>query len=396
MEKNKTPFIRNIPFAVFLLLFGAFILSAQGCKEKADAPPKQEQKAETKPSTAENVTPKSEGDANTAKPDAEAKPQTAENVTPKSEGDANTAKPETEAKPQTAENVTSVSKTDFAALEKSVLDIKQKQEANDASLSTFQIWQMVSAISAALIAFLLLGAFVLLLLKQLKLSLFIGDISKSDGNLRKEHSLVEKSGSGASTGASSVELSALKKGLNDLQSQIEQLTDKVNSQSKSVTRLENDLSSFQSETSDLKQKLRISEDAFSSLKTDMDKNREKLAWKEQVENNPVAAFNQWAQNPHRPFPQYFTYITSLKLEFRTKQDFTDTNTETDWIRNTIGDKKYLFPNPNKIDRLSGPADKLYKMTGVRKAKGTNSVKVTSACLIKEGNFIEYQGELMLM
>jgi hypothetical protein len=127
----------------------------------------------------------------------------------------------------------------------------------------------------------------------------------------------------------------------------------------------------------------------------MDKNREKLAKKELVESDPVAAFNQWAQNPYFPLPPYFTYVANVRPEFRTKQVFTDTNTETEWIKNTIGEKKYLFPNPNKIDNISGPIDKLYKVTGIRKAKGTNSVKVTEACQIREGNFIEYQGELML-
>jgi uncharacterized coiled-coil protein SlyX len=263
-------------------------------------------------------------------------------------------------------------------------------------VSNPSILQIIPAISVALIALLLLGLFVLLLLKQLRLPVVLEHKPNPvDENLMKEHQASEESKAG-SPGISSFELNAFKKELEDVQHQLTKLNEKVNVQSENSSRFQSDLASVKTGMDDFKQTIKGTNDTVSLLKTDMDKNREKLARKEQVENDPVAAFNQWAQNPHLELPQYFTYVTIVKLELRTKQEFTDTTTETEWVRNIIGEKKYLFPNPNTIDNLSGPIDKLYKVAGTRKAKGTNSVKITSACQIKEGNFIEYQGELTLI
>jgi peptidoglycan hydrolase CwlO-like protein len=287
--------------------------------------------------------------------------------------------------------------SNIAQLEKSIKEIGNSLDRLSSSVPKPQIWQIISAVSAALMALLLLGVVVLLLLKQLRFYAVVEDTpkSKSGEKPRKEHSLPEES-EAVSRGISSIEFNTLKNELDETRLQLRQLTDKADSQSKDTSRFQSDLSSLQREMTDFKQKIKGVNDTVSLLKTDIDKNREKLARKELVENDPVTAFNQWAQNPHLPFPQYFTYVADVKSEFRTKQNFTDTNAETEWIRNTAGEKKYLFPNPNKIDDLSGPIDKLYKMTGTRKEKGKNSVKVTSACQIKEGNFIEYQGELLLI
>jgi peptidoglycan hydrolase CwlO-like protein len=289
-------------------------------------------------------------------------------------------------------------KNDLDALEKEFFQ-GTRAFFNDVSkkISQPQIWHIVLSVSAALISVTLLAFFVLLLLKILKFHAVAANVPKYefDGKLQREHSVIEESRS-TPAGISPAEFSMIKHRLDTVQFQLRELTDKVASQSKEAAYLNSNLTSLQSEVTDFKRKLKNSEDAFSSLKTDMDKNREKLARKEQVESDPVAAFNQWSQNPYLPFPQYFTYVTNVKLEFRTKQEFIDTGTETDWIRNTIGEKKFLFPNPNKIDSLSGPVDKLYKAVGIRKGKGANSVKVTNACQIKEGNFIEYQGELTFM
>jgi peptidoglycan hydrolase CwlO-like protein len=283
-------------------------------------------------------------------------------------------------------------------LEESIKEIESSQDRLSPGASKLQIWQIISAVSAALIALLLLGLVVLLLLNQLRFHAVVEDApkSKSCEKSREEHLSPEKPAN-VSLGISSIdEFNVFRNKFDDVQLQLRQLTDKVNSQSKDALRFQSDLGILQTEMADFKQKIKSTNDTVSLLKTDVDKNREKYARKEQVENDPVAIFNQWAQNPHLSFPQYFTYIANVKLEFRTKQDFTDTNTETEWIRNTVGERKYLFPNPNKIDNLSGPIDKLYKVAGMRKAKGKNSVKITSACQIKEGNFIEYQGELLLI
>jgi predicted nucleic acid-binding Zn-ribbon protein len=296
---------------------------------------------------------------------------------------------------------------DNSELSKNISKIDDSLRHLSDSASTPQIWQIIPTISVALIALLLLGVVVLILLKQLRLHVVVEhDRKLADEKPVKEYQPAEES-KALPQGISSFELDTLKKDIKNVQNQLAKLNDTVNIQSENSSRFQSNLTSFQTEMTDfkqttqteitgLKQTIKNANDAVSSLKTDIDKNREKLAKKERVESDPVSVFNQWAQNPHMPFPQYFTYVTNVKLEFRTKQEFTDTTTETEWIRNTIGEKKYLFPNPNKIDNLSGPIDKLYKVAGTRKAKGTNSVKITSACQIKEGNFIEYQGELTLM
>ncbi|MHC6202380.1 hypothetical protein ACYULU_04205 [Breznakiellaceae bacterium SP9] len=112
----------------------------------------------------------------------------------------------------------------------------------------------------------------------------------------------------------------------------------------------------------------------------------------------VDAFNQWAKDTQQPLPPYFTYVyvNNAKLELRKKQEFTDTTVETAWIRNTSGDKKYFFPNPNWIGNHSGILDDIYRVTGTRKAKGANCVKITKACQIDKDNVIEYKGELTLL
>jgi uncharacterized protein YukE len=266
------------------------------------------------------------------------------------------------------------------------------------SISKPQIWQIIIAVSAAFIAFLLLGVIILALLRKSIFSAAVDVPTKpADEKPVKEDQPLEKS-SNVSPGISSSEFNTLKNKLEDQRYLIDELRKKVMSQSEDALRFRGDFTSFQTEMAGFKQAIKSTNDAVSSLKTDIDKNREKFAMKEQVERDPVVVFNQWAQNPHSPIPQYFTYIANVKLEFRTKQDFVDngSNNPTDWIKNTIGEKKYLFPNPNKIDNLSGPIDKLYKVTGMRKAKGTNCVEIISPCQIKEGNFIEYQGELRLM
>jgi septal ring factor EnvC (AmiA/AmiB activator) len=282
---------------------------------------------------------------------------------------------------------------DVDALRGSLQEIRQRQDQLDLAfnkISKSQIWRIVSSVSQAFIALLFLGAFALFLLKHPQTHQNKDRKAKPARDMPKDPSPAEESA------VASAEFNVLKSDLANFQIQTKQLTDEVNLQAKTIEHLENYLDSFKSEITEVKEKLRAAREEFASLKTDIGKNQQKLAWKEEVESNPVAAYNQWAQNPRRPLPQYFTYIANVKPEFRVKQDFADTNNETDWIRNTIGEKKYLFPNPNLIDNLSGPVDKLYKVTGARKSKGTNSVKATNPCQIMDNNFIEYQGELLLL
>ena len=249
-----------------------------------------------------------------------------------------------------------------------------------------EIMEIVSSVSQTLIAVILFVYLALLLLKKGRFQI-VCDSLKDTGCSDTENT---------SSDIKSEDTGLFKNQLDDIQSQLKQLANRMDLQLKDASRFESSLTSLQSDIADNRQKIKDMNAAVSSIRIDMDRDKEKHTRKEEVETDPVRAFNNWAQNSRQPLPQYYTYVAILKLEFRTKQDFTDTQTETDWIRNTIGEKKYLFPNPNKIDSLSGPVDKLYKVVGLRKGTGANTVKITNACQIKEGNFIEYQGELILI
>jgi len=343
MKRNKLFFVKHLHFVLFFVLFGVFSLYAE------DVPPGTELQAES--------------DSN-----------------PKDEFPA----------------LLSPLEEYFSDLNDKIGGMQSSLDGLSDSVSKPQIWQIIPAISIAFIALLLSGVVVFLWINQLKLRKVSGNGQRLvDEKHIKEHQPTEESKS-ASQGIILSEINTLKNTLEDVQYQMKKLDDKINHQSENSSHFQGDLASFQADMASLRQTIKSSNDEISSLRSVVEKNREKLARKEQVENDPVHAFNQWAQNPNLPFPEYFTYVTDVKLEFRTKQEFTDTQTETEWIRNTIGEKKYLFPNPNKIDNLSGPIDKLYKVAGTRKAKGSNSVKISNACQIKEGNFIEYQGELLLL
>jgi hypothetical protein len=254
--------------------------------------------------------------------------------------------------------------------------------------SKLQLFQMISAISEALIAVLLLGVVVVFLLKNI-----FHIIPGATGVKTNEAPGAESKDIISELTA---EINSFKYKLDNIQSQLKRFSDSMDLQSGETSHIKENLSSFRTEMTDNNQKIKNMEAAISSLKNDIDKDKEKYTRKEEVERDPVAVYNKWAQNPGLPLPQYFTYVSISKLELRTKLEFTDVVFETDWIKNTVGEKKYFFPNPKKIDNLSGPVDKLYKVVGTRKGLGANSVKITNACQIKDGNYIEYQGELVLM
>ena len=244
--------------------------------------------------------------------------------------------------------------------------------------SKLQIFNIISAVSQALIAVCILGVLALFLLKNI--FHIIPDKPEAKTNEAPADdfkNVISELG---------VEINSLKYKLDNIQSQLGQFSGKMDLQSGETSRL----------MEDNKQKIKNMEAAISSLKTDIEKDKERVIRKEETEKDPVAVFNKWAKNPLLPLPLYFTYVKVTEPGFRAKQEFTDAITESDWIRNTIGEKKYLFPNPRKIDNLSGPVDKLYKVTGTRKALGDNLVKIIEACQIKEGNLIEFQGELELI
>ena len=255
--------------------------------------------------------------------------------------------------------------------------------------SKVQFFQVVSAISEALIAFLILGAFVLFLLIHIFHIIPEKPAAKTSEALAAESKNVIPE--------LVTDIDSLKYTLGTIQSQLRQLTEKTDLQSGEISRFKDNLTSIRTEMEDNKQKIKNMETAISLIKTDIDKDKEKNTRKEETERDPVAVFNKWAQNPGLSLPLYFTYVSiTTKPETRTNLAFTDSVLETDWIRNTVGEKKCLFPNPKKIDNLPGSVDDLYKVFGTRKGLGANSVKITKVCQIKDGNFIEYKGELDLM
>jgi len=338
MGKNNLFFTKHLYFAVIFILFGAYNLYAQNDSSNSEQKPDNDIKTETViPALEEN----------------------------------------------------------FSLLNNNIGKLRASSERLSDSVSKFQIWQVISAVSLALIALILLsGSVVFLWMNRLKLSQFFGAGQK----LANEKQIKDRfdESKPASSGIMPSEFNELKYKFDDIQYQITRLDDEIKRQSKITLQFQNDLTFLKTEMSDLKQTMVNANSNFSSLKTEIEKNREKLIRKEQVERDPVYVFNQWAQNPHLPLPEYFTYVNITKLEFRIKQEFFDTRTETEWIRNTISERKYLFPNPNKINNLSGPIDKFYKVTGTRKAEGLNSIKIINPCEIKEDNYIEFQGNLLIL
>ena len=115
-----------------------------------------------------------------------------------------------------------------------------------------------------------------------------------------------------------------------------------------------------------------------------------------AEDNTIKIFNEWAKNPKLPLPPQFKFADG-KLRLREKQEIYETNDiDSLWIINKSGDVKYLFPNPNAIDEIGGNIENIYAVTGTRKAKGQNKVKILDACKLKDGGFIEFKGELNLL
>ena len=345
MEKNKTLYLKRLSFTVILAVFAAVILFAQ----------------------------KSGGTGSDT--DFQKKMIEIENDLSSTKNHFN-------------EEITSV-KTDIEDLKDSFQKTSDVTNENYRNLlkktSEIHTFRMISAVSEALIAVCMLGIFTVFLL--IKVFHIIPEIKNDKAPGSESENLTPELGT---------EIDSLKFKLDNIQSQLKRFQDSLDLQSGESSRFKDNLSSFQTEMQDNKQKIKNMEADISSLKTDINQDMERRIRKEEVESDPVAVYNNWAKNPSPSLPQYFTYVKIPKLDFRTKQEFSDTNTETDWIRNTVGEKKYLFPNPNKIDSLSGSVDKLYKVVGIRKSLGANSVKITNACQIKEGNFIEYQGELVLI
>ncbi|GHV78315.1 hypothetical protein AGMMS49944_01060 [Spirochaetia bacterium] len=144
---------------------------------------------------------------------------------------------------------------------------------------------------------------------------------------------------------------------------------------------------FERELDQIKEKV----DSLSSLNSDL-----------QITKNiasgaldPLDVFNKWAGNPSSDLPKAFYYIEG-DIKIRTKHSIKESFTETKWITNREGMKKYLFPNPCSFNQMTDIST-LYEMDQAKlKGKGQNKIKVVKPCEMIEAGFIEFKGELEIL
>jgi hypothetical protein len=115
---------------------------------------------------------------------------------------------------------------------------------------------------------------------------------------------------------------------------------------------------------------------------------------EVIPEDPVEDFNNWAGNPSRPLPSRFYYLRS-DIKIRSEQMIAESQTESKWITNRRGSKKYLFTNPRFLDEATDISE-FYKITGSLKARGRNAIKITEPCEIADKGYINYPGKLTLL
>ncbi|MHC6202379.1 hypothetical protein ACYULU_04200 [Breznakiellaceae bacterium SP9] len=183
--------------------------------------------------------------------------------------------------------------------------------------------------------------------------------------------------------------------LSSQNNQIGQLGTQLNTQEQSLKEIgylktllsdqSNEISQLKTQLGSLQQSLKTADYSASSKKAE-----------QQNTDQIIEAFNQWAQNPEQVLPAQFSYAEG-DLKLREKQTIQVSSiTSALWITNKGGHTKYLFPNPNAIDQLSGKTDYLYTITGNRRARGQNKVMIDTACIIREEGWIEYKGALSLV
>jgi hypothetical protein len=115
----------------------------------------------------------------------------------------------------------------------------------------------------------------------------------------------------------------------------------------------------------------------------------------QAEDPTLRRFNDWAEKPTHFLPSGFSFIKG-EPKIRTNQALDTTDTETLWILNRAGANIYLFPNPSLFDQMTDISE-LYQMDQSKlKAKGSNRIRVLEACVVAEGGYINYPGEVQLL
>ncbi|MDR1363645.1 MAG: InlB B-repeat-containing protein [Spirochaetaceae bacterium] len=106
-------------------------------------------------------------------------------------------------------------------------------------------------------------------------------------------------------------------------------------------------------------------------------------------------FNAWASNPQSPLPKSFYFIAG-DMNIRTIREIKESPTETLWISNREGGKKYLFPNPRLFDQMTNILE-LYEMDQrLLRKKGDNKIKILFPCEISPSGFVEFPGKLELL
>jgi len=164
--------------------------------------------------------------------------------------------------------------------------------------------------------------------------------------------------------------------------------------------LKSGVSAIETEICDLKAKVDRLEDGYSrEIRELKSLTSSEAAVREATRsgsNDPIDLFNIWAKNPGSRLPSGFSYVRE-EPKMRASQVLTETTVDTaKWIINKIGEKKYLFPNPNSFDPMTD-ISRMYAMSvdGL-KPKGQNRIQVIKACEMTDSGFINFPGELVLL
>jgi hypothetical protein len=115
-----------------------------------------------------------------------------------------------------------------------------------------------------------------------------------------------------------------------------------------------------------------------------------------VDTNILDNFNRWGSNLVIAVPpQGFRYIKG-EMKSRCEQPLDSSDEEENWLINTTGTQRYLFPNPWLFDELTN-IDSFYKMDKNRlKGKGKNKIRIIRPCEISDKGWVNYPGELELL
>ena len=125
------------------------------------------------------------------------------------------------------------------------------------------------------------------------------------------------------------------------------------------------------------------------------KKEDNFLFKKDTSSSIIDTFNRWASNPNSNLPQTFYYLKG-DVKIRTNMQLVASNIPTKWIVNSVGETRYLFPNPNTFDDRTD-ISQIYNMDlNALKLKGQNRIKIIKACEMTDKGFVEFKGELQLL